>query len=108
MDQIHLLPPRDQQKGAKAMAATWQAGGYGQRTSQRILVAPRKPSPSISRAGKPLAEKEADDADEGKSSERMLAQDSPPATAPGYLPHALEVGPRSPFCWPWQLPGAPL
>ena len=37
MDQIHLLPPREQQKGAKATAATWQAGGHGQRTSQDFL-----------------------------------------------------------------------
>ena len=59
----------------------------------RLLVAPRKPSPSISRAGKPLAEKEADDADEGKSSELMLAQDSPPSPAPGYLPHTPEAAP---------------
>ena len=37
MDQIHLLPPREQQKGAKATAATWQARGHGQRTSQDFL-----------------------------------------------------------------------
>ena len=34
MDQIHVLPPGKQQKGAKAAAATWQAGGHGQRMSQ--------------------------------------------------------------------------
>ena len=53
----------------------------------------RKTSSSTSRAKKPLAEKEADDADEGKSSEQMLAQDSPPAPAPGYLPNTSEDGP---------------
>ena len=37
MDQIHSLPQREQQKGAKAMAATWQAGGHGQGTSQDFL-----------------------------------------------------------------------
>ena len=34
MDQIHLLPLREQQKGAKAAAATRKGGGHGQRTSQ--------------------------------------------------------------------------
>ena len=33
---------------------------------RRLLVAPRKPSPSISRAEKPLAEVEVDDADDGE------------------------------------------
>ena len=37
MDQIHLLPLREQQKGAKATATTWQAGGHGQRTLQDFL-----------------------------------------------------------------------
>ena len=37
MDQIYLLPLRERQKGAKAAAATWQAGGYGKRTSQDFL-----------------------------------------------------------------------
>ena len=37
MDQIHLihlLPQGEQQKGAKAAAATRKGGGHGQRTSQ--------------------------------------------------------------------------
>ena len=37
IDQIRLLPQREQQKGAKATTTTWQAGGHGQRTSQDFL-----------------------------------------------------------------------
>ena len=60
---------------------------------RRLLVEPRKPSPSSSRTEKSLAEVEADDADEGSLMGLRLAQNSPPAPAPGYLPHALEVRP---------------
>ena len=53
---------------------------------RRLLVEPRKPSPSSSRTEKSLAEVEAGDADEGESLELMLAQNSLPVPDSGYLP----------------------
>ena len=63
MDQIHLLPLREQQKGNACYLASWRTWP---KNVARLLVAPREPSPSISRAEKPLAEVEADDADNGE------------------------------------------
>ena len=37
MDQIHLPPQGEQQKGAKATTTTSAGGGHGQRTSQNFF-----------------------------------------------------------------------
>ena len=72
MDHIHLLPPREQQKGLRQRL---QPGKL-----EDMAKECRKPSPSISRAKKPLAEAEADNADDGEFNGAEVSS-KPPAGA---------------------------
>ena len=76
MDQIHLLPLREQQKGNDCYLASWKAWP---KNVTRLLVAPRKPSSSTSRAKNSQAEAEVDDADEGEFNGAGVSPNSPSA-----------------------------